>query len=55
MTKEDAEYIWDLIPNWVKESPEGLCPTFYGTGSAKGDKEVKAKVEKILGFKKPTK
>lgn len=48
MKKEDAEFIWSLLPVWVKEYPEGLDPTFYGTLTLEGDREVGKRVRKIL-------
>lgn len=48
ISKEDADYIWSLMPDWVKEQPEDLGHTMYGTFSAIGDKEVCDKVKKIL-------
>ncbi len=48
MKKEDKDYLWSLMPDWVKEVPKGLDPTFYGTLSREGDKEVQKKVKKLL-------
>ncbi len=46
--REAGKYLISFIPAWAKEVPEGLCPTFYGTCSADGDKKVKAKVDRIV-------
>ena len=48
MEKQDADFIWSLLPEWVKEYEENLDPTFYGTGSCEGDNSVNKKVRKIL-------
>ena len=45
----DSTLIWSLIPAWVKDQPEGLDATFYGTGSSLGDQEIKKKVEAVIG------
>lgn len=45
----DAEFIKSILPEWAKETPpEGLDPTFYGTGSQAGDQEIVNRVNKIL-------
>jgi len=36
------------MTKWVKEVPEGLDPTFYGTLTYDGDKEVNETVKKLL-------
>ena len=48
MSKEDKEFIYSLLPNWVKESPKGLDTTMYGTLTQKGDQEIIDKVKSIL-------
>lgn len=53
LSKENAEFIWSLMPIWVKHYPDSLDPTFYGTLSQDGDKEIGAKVKKILFGKEP--
>ena len=40
--RDDARFLLGFVPEWAKEVPEGLDPTFYGTLSAAGDREVKA-------------
>lgn len=45
---EDSEYIYSFMPEWVKEQPEGLDPTFYGTGSSGGDRQVKERIKQLL-------
>jgi hypothetical protein len=39
-----------LLPAWLKDTPPGLCPTFYGTGSYKGDLKIRKRVSDILGI-----
>lgn len=51
MTQEEAKYIWKLMPDWVKEQPEGLGHMFYGTLTREGDLEVAKKVKNILKIK----
>lgn len=48
ISKKDANFIFNLLPKWVKDVHEGLDPTMYGTLSASGDNKIKLKVEKIL-------
>ncbi len=48
ISKENAEFIWSLMPTWIKNQPDGLNPTFYATLSAEGDKEISNKVKSIL-------
>ena len=48
MNKEDAKFIWSLMPGWVKKQSKGLDPTFYGTLSCEGDKEIHKRVKEIL-------
>ena len=46
---EDAEFIYSLLPDWVKnKAPEGLDPTMYGTLSKEGDDEIQERVKQIL-------
>jgi len=47
LLEKDSEYIYSFMPPWVKEQPEGLNPTFYGTGSAGGDEQVMLKIKSI--------
>ena len=47
---KDAEFIYSLLPDWVKnKAPEGLDPTMYGTLSKEGDDEIQERVRRILG------
>lgn len=48
MSEEDKDYLWSLMPDWVKEVEENLNPVFYGTGTMEGDWEVRNKVMKII-------
>jgi len=51
MNKQDADYIWSVLPKWVKEIPEkerGFDPSFFGTTSRSGDIAVHNKVKEIL-------
>lgn len=48
MKKEDKEFIYSLLPEWVKKVPKGMNNMFYGTLTEKGDKEVKDRVDKLL-------
>lgn len=50
MTREESEYIWKLMPEWVKEQPKDLPAPFYGTLSREGDLEVSKRVKKILNL-----
>ena len=43
----DVEFLLSFVPAWAKDVPDGLGPTFYGTLSADGDREVKARVDAI--------
>jgi len=48
LTEKERDFLWSLLPDWVKNDEPGLCSTFYGTGSYEGDKKVTAKVKEIL-------
>ena len=50
MTEEDKQFLWSLMPDWVKEPLVGLCPTMYGTLSFEGDWAVHKRVTKMLGI-----
>ena len=50
MKAADKKYIWELMPGWIKEQPEGLFPTMYGTLSREGDIKVRERVERILNI-----
>lgn len=52
MRKKNKKLIWSLLPNWVKEVPKNMDPTFYGTGSYEGDLEVSNQIKKVLKVKK---
>ena len=45
---KDIELILLLMPSWVKDVPEGLCPTMYGTGSYEGDLVIVNRVRAIF-------
>ena len=44
---KDMRFLLSFVPAWAKDVPEGLDPTFYGTLTAAGDREVKARVDAI--------
>jgi hypothetical protein len=46
--KADRDFIWSLMPDWIKAQPAGLCPTMYGTSTVKGDREACKRVREIL-------
>lgn len=48
ITKEDAVFLWQLLPIWIKEFPVGLAPMFYGTLDRNGDIKIANRVKKIL-------
>ena len=48
MDQEEKDYLWSLMPGWVKEVPKGYSETFYGTLSYEKDLEVHEKVKKLL-------
>ncbi len=50
MKEEDKQFLWNLMPEWVKKPEVGLCPTMYGTGSFKEDWEVYKRVSKLLNM-----
>lgn len=43
----DIRYLLAFVPPWAKDVPDGLDPTFYGTGTAEGDRAVKQRVDAI--------
>ena len=45
---DDMQFLLSLLPDWTKEVPKGLDPTFYGTLSYEGDKLVKIRIENIM-------
>ena len=48
LSDEDKQFLYGLMPEWVKDTPRGLCPTIYGTGSLEGDIEIKRRVDYLL-------
>lgn len=55
LTQEDKDYLWSLMPKWVKEVPgkeHSFDPMFFGTLSREGDLEVHNKVVKLLNQNK---
>jgi hypothetical protein len=51
LTKEDKDFLWSLMPEWVKEVPieeDSFDPMFFGTLSREGDLEVHEIVKKLL-------
>ena len=54
LTQEEMDYIWSLMPTWVKTIDEGeeYNPMFYGTLSRDGDIEVHDKVKELLNQNK---
>jgi len=57
ITEKDAIYIWNLMPEWVKDNgteADAYDPMFFGTLSREGDMAVTRKVKEILfGTTKP--
>ena len=48
MKKKDADYLWNLMPDWVKQQSIGLGPMSYGTTTYEGDVKVSEKVKALL-------
>ncbi len=48
MIEKDKNFLWNLMPDWVKKDEPGLCPTMYGTGTYAGDGFVRKRVQNIL-------
>ena len=48
MSSSNQEFIFSLLPDWVKSVPKGLDPTMYGTGSYEGDLKIKERVVELL-------
>lgn len=48
MNNDNAHFLWNLMPEWVRKDEPGLDPTMYGTGTYEGDLEVQKKVREIL-------
>jgi hypothetical protein len=54
-TQEDKDFLWSLMPKWVKEVPSkehSFDAMFFGTLSREGDLEVHNKVVKLLNQNK---
>lgn len=45
----DIKLIWELMPDWIHNQPDGLSEEFYGTGSKTGDELLADKIKHILG------
>ena len=43
----DISFLLSLVPEWARDVPPGLDPTFYGTGTEDGDWNVKRRVDAI--------
>ena len=55
ITQEDKDYLWSLMPTWVKEVPiesQSWDPTSFGTLSREGDLTVHNKVIQLLNQNK---
>ena len=54
MTQEDKDYLWLLMPQWVRRVPsnEKLDKTFFATLSREGDLKVHNRVAKLLNQNK---
>ena len=51
LTQEELDFLWSLMPKWVKELPEEEDPEhgmIYGTLSRQGDIDVHRRVVKLL-------
>ncbi|KKN85497.1 hypothetical protein LCGC14_0278200 [marine sediment metagenome] len=51
MTRKEADYVWNCLPDWIKEVPGPdipLDPTFFGTLSRETDLIVHNNMKKIL-------
>ena len=44
---EACQFLLSFVPPWANDVPEGLGEMFYGTLSAEGDREVKARVDAV--------
>jgi hypothetical protein len=54
LTQDQLDYLWSLMPRWVKELPEGDDPEhdmIYGTSSKQGDIDVHNTVVRLLNQK----
>ena len=54
MTQEDKDFLWSLMPLWVRTLPEDedMFPTYYGTLTKEGDIEVHRRVVELLNQEK---
>tara|TARA_R100000734_G_C3231586_1_gene39399 strand:+ start:68 stop:259 length:192 start_codon:yes stop_codon:yes gene_type:complete len=55
ITQEDKDYLWSLMPRWVKKVPSenhSLDSIYFGTLSREGDLKVHNKVIQILNQNK---
>ena len=55
ITQEDKDYLWSLMPTWVKKVPiadDSWGPTYFGTLSREGDLTVHNKVIQLLNQNK---
>lgn len=48
LTKRDADFLYSVLPRWVRDPREGLDPTFYHTGSYDGDLLLIKRINEIL-------
>ena len=48
ISDDDAKFIWELMPTWVREPREMNDPTMQGTLTSKGDLEIHDRVKNIL-------
>ena len=51
VSREDADFIWGLLPEWVKEhgtEADAYDPMWFGTLSREGDIRIGKRVRKIL-------
>jgi len=51
MTKKEAEFIWSLMPDWVKDNgtdEDAYDPMFFGTLFRETDIEITKEVRRIL-------
>lgn len=54
ITQEDKDYLWSLMPLWVKKIPSenhSWDSTYFGTLSREGDLQVYNKVIQLLNQK----
>ena len=48
ISEDDANFIWSLMPKWIKCQPKGLDPTMYGTLTMEEDIKIYERVKQIL-------